>query len=31
LDTYPELAKYLSKGNNGELVIRPEGWVKIEE
>ena len=31
LDTYPELSKYLDRGANGELVIRPEGWTEIEQ
>ena len=31
LDTYPELARYISKGLNGELTIKSEGWNEIIE
>ena len=29
LTTYPELAKYISRGEDGQLVISGEGWDKI--
>jgi hypothetical protein len=29
LDTYPELAKHLKKGEKGQLIISDEGWKEI--
>lgn len=31
MDTYPELAQYVYKGENGELKIGEEGWEKVNE
>ena len=31
LDTYPELAKYLTRGEHGELELTEEGWKVAQE
>ena len=30
LDTYPELAQYITHGTSGQLVIKQEGWDQVE-
>lgn len=31
LNTYPELAKYLTRNEDGSLSLKPEGWTEVEE
>jgi hypothetical protein len=31
IQTYPELAKYLDRGDDGQLVITDEGWDSLLE